>query len=82
MVHANLPLKFWGACIPAATHTINKLPTALLDQKTPYEMLFGKSPSYAALRVIGSLCYCLDTIATDEFAKKGRRCITIGYPPH
>ena len=31
MVHANLPLKLWGACILAATHTINKLPIAFLD---------------------------------------------------
>ena len=72
MVHANLPPKFWVACILAATHTINKLPVAILDWKTPYEKLFGKSPSYAELRVIGSLCYCLDTIAIDKFAKKGR----------
>ncbi|GJX03535.1 NSP-interacting kinase 1-like protein [Tanacetum coccineum] len=37
--HANLPIRFWGDCILAATCLINKMPVKILDWKTPFERL-------------------------------------------
>lgn len=81
-VHAYLPFKFWGRCVLAATHIIDKLPVAVLGWQTPFERLFGKPPTYTELRVIGSSCYSLDTVVCDKFAKKGRRCIVLEYPAY
>ncbi|GJY56807.1 retrovirus-related pol polyprotein from transposon TNT 1-94 [Tanacetum coccineum] len=59
--HANLPIRFWGDCILAATYLINKMPVKILDWKTPFERLYGKPPVYDHLRVIGCLCYAAVT---------------------
>ena len=49
--------------------------------KSPYEILFGKSPSYSHLRVFCCLCYVHthDRIR-DKFDACAVRCMFIGYP--
>ena len=44
--HANLPLKFLGDCVLTAAYLINRLPSPLLGNLTPYQKLLGHSPSY------------------------------------
>lgn len=39
---ANLPIRFWGECVLAATHIINRTPTVANKGITPYEVLFWK----------------------------------------
>ncbi|XP_074314573.1 uncharacterized protein LOC141649792 [Silene latifolia] len=82
-VHANLPIKFWGDSVLTATYLINKMPTAILHWKTPFEVLFKRKPTYDELRVFG--CQCFAPIAKsvtgkDKFAVKARKCLFIGYP--
>lgn len=50
---AYLPLRFWGDCIHAACHLINRTPFVLLDYKTPYKCLFGKPPSMSISICLG-----------------------------
>ncbi|GJY06414.1 copia protein, partial [Tanacetum coccineum] len=80
-LHANLPIKFWGDCVLAATYLINKMPMEILEWKSPYEKLFGKPPLYDHLRVIGCLCYvAVTTPRKDKFDNKGIKCVLLGYP--
>lgn len=54
----NLPISFWGECVLAATHIINRTLVVANKGVTPYEMLYGKPASYDHLRVfwVPALC--------------------------
>ncbi|KAJ3702693.1 hypothetical protein LUZ61_006398 [Rhynchospora tenuis] len=76
---SGLPLEFWGECVLTASHLINRTPTPLLENRTPYEMLFGKPPSYSSMRIFGCLCY-IKSYTSDKFETRSRKCVFVGYP--
>lgn len=77
---ALLPIEFWGECVQMAAYIINKLPTPVLENKTPHEILLGKRPTYDHFRVFGSLAYAHDKFGkNDKFGERGRACIFLGY---
>lgn len=51
---AGMPLKYWWE---AFVYLINRLSTHVLDQETPFEVLFGHKPNYAFLKTFGCACY-------------------------
>ena len=81
MFQANLSLRFWGECVLGAVYLINRTPSILLDNKTPFELLCGHAPNFDVLRVFGCLCFAHNQRAKgNKFAPHGRRCIFVGYP--
>lgn len=79
--HAHLPLQFWGDCLLIATYLINRTPTPVLNNKSPYEILFQKPPSYEHLRVFGSLFFATTLPhPTDKFASRAIKGVFLGYP--
>lgn len=81
LFQANLPIKFWGESVLAATYLINRTPSIVLDNKTPHEVLFGSPPDYDNLRIFGSLCFARRISRNkDKFSERSVRCIFIGYP--
>ena len=77
---SGLPLQFWGVCVLTASYIINCTLTALLSEKTPYEMLFESIPSYSHLKVFGCLCYATNTSASKrKFDARATR-VFLGYP--
>ncbi|XP_011010893.1 PREDICTED: uncharacterized protein LOC105115645 [Populus euphratica] len=53
MFHAYMPVLLWVEAFSTAVFLINRLSLPFLDGKTPYEILFGKSPDYSMLRTFG-----------------------------
>ena len=79
--HAELPLHFWGDSVLTAVHLIKRLPTPVLSNKAPYEVLLNKLPKYKHLRVFGCLVFALNPARVkDKLMPKGVPCVFLGYP--
>ena len=76
--HSNLPLGYWEDCVITATHIINRLPTPILQNKTPLNVLLGKSPNYDQLKVFGCLTIVSNPLRDHEkiFFERGSMFIS------
>ncbi|GKA32285.1 putative RNA-directed DNA polymerase [Tanacetum coccineum] len=78
---AKLPKRFWGKCILTATYIINRLPSKVIDDKTPFELVFNQKPDYENMRVFGCLTYHRKTdIRGDKFKEREKPGVFMGYP--
>nr|XP_016496708.1 PREDICTED: uncharacterized protein LOC107815613 [Nicotiana tabacum] len=69
----HLPIRYRGHCIDAAVYIINRIPSSVLANKSPYELLLSKTPSLTYLKVIGCLCFATNLTGHDKFAPRAVR---------
>lgn len=79
---ANLPKRFWGECVLTAAYIINRLPSKVLKNKTPYELIWDEKPDYGILRIFGCLVFFKNNNTKgDKFEERGKSGVFLGYPP-
>ena len=59
LLSAKVPAPFWGKAALHVVHAINRIPSLVIQNQTPYERLFRSPPDYHHLRSFGSACFIL-----------------------
>uniref|UniRef100_A0A2N9HM45 Uncharacterized protein n=1 Tax=Fagus sylvatica TaxID=28930 RepID=A0A2N9HM45_FAGSY len=80
LLSASCPERFWGEAALTAVYTINRFPSSVLQNVSPFERLYGTPSSYSSLRVFGCACFVL--LQPHEHSKlepRSRLCCFLGY---
>ena len=76
----SLPFSYWPHAFQRASYLINRQPTSLLQNHSPFEALFGQKPNYLKLRNYRCLCYPLTRpYNTHKMQSKSSPCVFIKY---
>jgi hypothetical protein len=57
LVESNLPTTFWDEACLTSCYLLNRLPTPLLKNKSPFQKLFNRTPDYTFLKIFGCACF-------------------------
>ena len=80
MSRASIPIKFWPFAFNTAVYLINRLPSPNLGYKSPFEILFHKTPDYTYLKVFDCTCYpLLKPYTSNKLQPKTTKCTFLGY---
>ncbi|XP_031745067.1 uncharacterized protein LOC116405245 [Cucumis sativus] len=80
LLSASCPEKFWGEAALTSVYTINRLPSSVLQNTSPFEKLYGISPDYSKLKVFGSACFVLlHPHEHNKLEPRARLCCFLGY---
>lgn len=64
-------------------YLINRMPSLILQQMSPYQLLNGNFPKLDDLKVFGCLCYASTYVAgRTKFDKRARKCVYLGFQTH
>ncbi|GKD41947.1 ribonuclease H-like domain-containing protein [Tanacetum coccineum] len=79
MFQGGIPLSFWPECVLTAVYLINRLPSSVLNGKSPFYLVYGREPNLSHLRSFGCLCYAGIVKESDKFSSRSEKCVLIGY---
>lgn len=80
VTHASLPMNFWDEACFTSVYLINKLPSNVLFDLSPFEIFFRTKLDYHYLKVSRCLCYpCLIPYNDHKLQPKSTPYIFLGY---
>jgi len=80
LISSSCPERPWGEAALTAVHIINRLPSSVLGNVSPFERLDLTTPNYNSLEVFGCACFVL--LQPHEYTKlepRARLCCFLGY---
>ena len=79
LFNGHVPSSYWVHAFRSAAFIINWLPSRVLANKSPFEMLFSRAPSYAHFRPFGCrVCPFLRDYADHKLSPRSLPCIFLG----
>ena len=80
LLFAKVLAHFWGEAALYSVHAINRIPSPVIHNQTPYERLFGSPPDYRHLCSISSACFVLlQPHEHNKLEPRSRLCCFLGY---
>ena len=77
---ASVPKSLWHYAFATAVYLINRMPTPVLHNQSPYQKLFQTDPNYAKLKVFGCLCFpWLRPYTHHKLDDRSQPCVFVGY---
>ncbi|KAL0848427.1 hypothetical protein Bca101_021674 [Brassica carinata] len=76
----SVPKRYWGDAVLAACYLINRTPTKILKDQSPFEVLNKVKPILDHLRVFGCVCYILvPKEMRNKLEARSTKAMFIGY---
>jgi transposase InsO family protein len=83
LAQSHLPTLFWADAFLHSAYIINRLPTPLLSNESPYSKLFHRPPNYSLFRIFGCAAYpLLRPYLPHKLSFRSKQCIFLGFSPH
>ncbi|KAE8657094.1 hypothetical protein F3Y22_tig00116997pilonHSYRG00993 [Hibiscus syriacus] len=80
LAQASLPIKFWSYAVTTTAYLINRLPSKVLNNISPFEKLFHKKPDYTTMCVFGCRCFPhLREFQPHKLMPRSQECTFLGY---
>jgi hypothetical protein len=80
--NTNIPSYFWDDAFSIACYLINRMPTPLRKNKSPFETLFKRIPDYKFLRTFVCVCWPnLRLYNSHKLQPMSNQCLFLGYSP-
>jgi hypothetical protein len=80
LAQSKLPSTYWVDAFNTAVYLINRMPTSVLHNRSPYFNLLQRNPNYSILRTFGCSCYpLLRPYNKYKLMFRSKRCIFLGY---
>ena len=80
LAHASVPFCYWSDAFSTACFLINRLPTGVLDMKSPIEKLFNETPDYTFFKVFGCACWPhLRPYNNHKLEFHSKQCVFLSY---
>jgi Reverse transcriptase (RNA-dependent DNA polymerase)/Integrase core domain/gag-polypeptide of LTR copia-type/GAG-pre-integrase domain len=75
---SNIPKTFWADAILTSCYLINRLPSRVLNFKSPFEILYNRKFNISHLKVFGCICY-VHSQNGSKLDPRARKCVFLGY---
>ncbi|KAH9646728.1 retrovirus-related pol polyprotein from transposon RE1 [Citrus sinensis] len=82
LAQAQMPLSLWWESFHTASFLVNRLPTPVLNNISPFEKLHNRKPDYQFLKTFGCSCFpLLKPYNKHKLSFHTQKCLMIGYSP-